>query len=148
MRAVPSKKHPRSLAARPRTGGFLLIEVLIALLIFMFGILGLIGLQASLTRATTDSKVRADAAYLASEMVGRLWSDTTNVANYDGSGCASTTLCAEWQSKVASALPSGSGSVAVSVDASGNAAVTVTITWAGPDKQTHTYTTSTNVVKA
>jgi type IV pilus assembly protein PilV len=129
-------------------GGIVLIEVLIALLIFMFGVLGLVGLQASLTRATTDSKVRADAAYLAGEMVARLWSDTTNVANYDGSNCASTTLCKEWQTKVTSSLPSGNGTVAVTVDSAGNAAVTVTVTWAGPDKQTHTYTTYTNVVKA
>jgi type IV pilus assembly protein PilV len=148
MRAIPAKKHRQSLATRRRMGGIVLIEVLIALLIFMFGVLGLVGLQASLTRATTDSKVRADAAYLAGEMVARLWSDTANLASYDGTGCASTSLCKEWQSKVTKSLPSGAGSVAVKVDSTGNAAVTVTITWAGPDKQTHSYTTSTNVVKA
>lgn len=145
MRATYSSKSGRRLAARQRMSGIVLIEVMIALLIFMFGVLGLVGLQAALTRSTTDSKVRADAAYLASEMVGRLWSDTTNVASYDASNCASTPLCKEWQAKVAASLPNGTGSVGVTVS-SGDAAATITITWIGPDKQTHTYTTNTNIV--
>jgi type IV pilus assembly protein PilV len=65
-----SPKAPRAQHAR----GIALIEVLVALLIFMLGVLGLVGLQASMTRAQTDSKVRADAAYLASELNGRMWS--------------------------------------------------------------------------
>jgi len=125
--------------------GVVLIEVMIALLIFMFGVLGLVGLQASLTRATTDSKVRADASYLASEMVGRLWSDTSNLSSYNGSSCASTDLCKEWQAKVAASLPKGAGSVKVD---SSTGDTTVTITWAGPDGQTHTYATSTTIAKA
>lgn len=127
-------------------GGVVLIEVMIALLIFMFGILGLVGLQASMTRATSDSKARADATYLASEMVGRLWSDMSNLSSYDSSKCTSTASCKEWQSKVAASLPNGVGSVGVTVGASGDAAATITVSWVGPDKQTHTYTTSTNIV--
>jgi type IV pilus assembly protein PilV len=125
--------------------GVVLIEVMIALLIFMFGVLGLVGLQASMTRATSDSKSRADATYLASEMVGRLWSDMSNLSSYNGASCASTALCKEWQTKVASSLPGGAGSVAITFD-SGNAIATVTVSWAGPDQQTHTYATSTNIV--
>jgi len=125
--------------------GVVLIEVMIALLIFMFGVLGLVGLQASVTRAQTDSKVPADASYLAGERVGRLWSDIGNLANYNGSSCASTALCKEWQSKVAADLPNGSGSVTVDTS-SGD--VTVSISWSGPDGQTHTYSTHTTVVKA
>jgi type IV pilus assembly protein PilV len=146
MRTIPATRSGRRLAVRQHLGGFVLIEVMIALLIFMFGVLGLVGLQASLTRATTDSKARADAAYLASEMVGRLWSDSGNLTAYNGSSCASTAACSEWQSKVAAGLPGGTGSVAVTVDAAGNRTETVTVTWVGPDKQTHTYATSTNIV--
>jgi hypothetical protein len=43
-------------------------------------------------------------------------------------------------------LPGGTGSVTVSVDASGNRTETVTVTWIGPDKLTHTFVTSTNIV--
>ena len=144
MRAISSTRSGRPPAARLYSNGVILIEVMIALLIFMFGVLGLVGLQASLTRATTDSKVRADAAYLASEMVGRLWSALTNVASYDSGTCATTPLCKEWQDKVAATLPKGAGSV--TIGSSGDAAITVT--WAGPDGQTHTYTTHSTFVKA
>lgn len=115
------------------------------MLIFMVGVLGLVGLQGSMTRAQTESKVRADATYLASEVIGRMWSDLPNVATYGGSGCAAQARCLEWQSKVASSLPGGTG--AVTVDAStGN--VAVTITWTMPGGDTHQYVTQTTVAKA
>ncbi len=142
MRTIPSTRSGRRLAGR-RVDGFVLIEVMIALLIFMFGILGLIGLQVSMTRATSDSKARADATYLASEMVGRLWSDMSNIAQYDSSKCSSTAACKEWQAKVAAALPQGSGTV--TIDASAVIA-TIVITWTGPDQLKHTYTTNTAIV--
>jgi type IV pilus assembly protein PilV len=126
-------------------GGVVLIEVMIALLIFMFGVLGLVGLQASVTRATSDSKFRADASYLAGEMQGRLWSDLNNLSSYNGSSCSSTSLCKEWQTKVAALLPQGSGSVTVN-STTGDA--TIAISWTGPDGVQHTYTTNTTIVKA
>jgi type IV pilus assembly protein PilV len=133
------KRFPHPTAAK----GFVLIEVMVALLIFMLGVLGMVGLQAALTRSASDSKVRADAAYLASEMVGRLWSDIKNVSTYNS--CASTALCKEWQSKVAASLPNGTGAVSVTMNGS-DAAVTITIGWTGPDQQPHQYATSTNIV--
>lgn len=140
--------HPRYTPLRSRARraarGIALLEVLVAILIFMLGVLGLIGLQGAMTRAQTESKVRADAAYLASELVGRLWSDLTNMAAYNGSGCASQARCKEWQDKVAVGLPGGTGSVAV--DAS-TGDVQVTVTWTMPDGQAHKYVTSTTVVK-
>ncbi len=141
MRPLSSTRSGRRPAARPRVSGFVLIEVMIALLIFMFGILGLVGLQASMTRATSDSKARADATYLASEMVGRLWSDMNNLSSYDSTHCASTDLCKEWQAKVANMLPNGTGTVTI-----GAGFATIAISWVGPDKQTHTYTTNTTIV--
>jgi type IV pilus assembly protein PilV len=123
--------------------GVVLIEVMVAMLIFMFGVLGMVGLQASVTRAQTDSKVRADAAYLASDMVGRLWSDRTHLGSYDSSVCSSTQFCKDWQSKVTSSLPNGASVVTVNA-ASGN--VTISISWTGPDGQTHQYVTNTTIV--
>jgi type IV pilus assembly protein PilV len=123
--------------------GVVLIEVLVAMLIFMFGVLGIVGLQASVTRAQTDSKVRADASYLASDIMGRLWSDRKHLGNYDSTHCSATAFCKDWQDKVASSLPNG-GSV-VTVDAvSGN--VTIAISWTGPDGQLHQYVTNTTIV--
>jgi len=141
-------RFPATRRARPRPGdsrGVVLIEVLVALLLFMLGVLGMVGLQGSMTRAQTDSKVRADAAYLASELIGRMWSDLTNVATYDGSGCATQVRCKEWQDKVASGLPRGIG--AVTVDAT-TGDVSVTITWTMPGGEAHQYVTQTTIAKA
>ena len=123
----------------------MLIEVLVALLIFMLGVLGLVGLQGSMTRAQTESKLRADATYLASEVVGRMWSDLNNLASYHGSSCASLDRCKEWQSKVASGLPGGSGTITLDVPTGD---VTVEIDWTLPSGETHKYVTSTTVAKA
>jgi type IV pilus assembly protein PilV len=131
--------------SRSRQGGIAMIEVLVALLIFMLGVLGLVGLQGSMTRAQTESKFRADAAYLASEAIGRMWSNLSSVASYDGSGCASVARCKEWQDKVTATLPQGTGAVTLDA-ASGDA--TVTVSWTSPGGETHKYVTSTTVAKA
>jgi type IV pilus assembly protein PilV len=63
--------------ARQQTGS-MLIEVLIALLIFSVGILGIVGLQASAVMATSDAKYRSEAGLLANELIGKMWvSDRT-----------------------------------------------------------------------
>ena len=59
-----------------RTGkqsGAMLIEVLIAILIFSVGILGIVGLHASTVKASTDAKYRSEASLLANELIGRMW---------------------------------------------------------------------------
>lgn len=128
-----------------RQGGIAMIEVLVAMLIFMLGVLGLVGLQGSMTRAQTESKFRADAAYLANEAIGRMWSNLSSIASYDGGGCASVARCKEWQDKVNASLPQGAGAVAL--DASTGDA-TITVSWTSPGGETHKYVTSTSVAKA
>lgn len=54
--------------------GIMLLEALIAILVFSLGILGIIGLQASAVNVARDAKYRADAALLANELVGQMWS--------------------------------------------------------------------------
>ncbi len=56
-----------------RQTGSMLIEVLIAILIFSVGILGIVGLQASVVTASTDAKYRSEAALLANELIGQMW---------------------------------------------------------------------------
>lgn len=142
QRSSPRTRPP--LVRASRVQGIALIEVLVALLIFMLGVLGLIGLQSSMTRAQTDAKARADAAYLASELMGRMWADLNNLASYNGTGCASQTRCLEWQNKVAVNLPSGVGAVTYD-GGSGN--VTITVTWTMPSGDSHRYVTNTTVAK-
>lgn len=136
--------NPRQRAAHQQRG-VAIIEALVSMLLFSLGVLALVGLQGSMVRAQTDAKVRADAAYLASEVVGKMWSDLQNIAQYNGTACAEQTRCKEWQDKVASLLPNGSG--AVTVDTSTND-VTVTIGWDSPDQSAHRYVTHTTIVAA
>jgi type IV pilus assembly protein PilV len=61
-----------------RQSGMMLIEALIAILIFSVGILGLVGLQATAVKVSGDAKYRSEAALLANEVIGKMWtSDRT-----------------------------------------------------------------------
>jgi type IV pilus assembly protein PilV len=124
--------------------GFVLIEVMISVVIFAIGVIALVGLQFAMTRAQTESKVRADAANLAGELIGIIWADSANLAGYNGTGCASTPQCANWTSKVALTLPSGTPTISANAT---SGLVSLTLRWTPPGSSTHTYETSTLVVR-
>src|SRR6266850_2797501 len=86
---------------RAREEGVMLIEALIAILIFSIGILAVVGMQATAIKNVTESKSRSEAAFLAEELMAQMWIDqnistgavqvnTSNVTvanyNYGGSG--------------------------------------------------------------
>jgi type IV pilus assembly protein PilV len=62
-------------AIKNTQGGAVLLEALIAVLIFSFGILAISGLQAAMVKNTTDSNYRAEANYLVQQQVGRMWAN-------------------------------------------------------------------------
>jgi type IV pilus assembly protein PilV len=75
---------------RAQSGAYLL-EALIGILIFSFGILGIVGLQAQAIRFTNDAEIRAEAMYLANSLISQMWTDNPAViqANYSSpSGAA------------------------------------------------------------
>jgi type IV pilus assembly protein PilV len=131
-----NNKRCRRCSAR----GFMLIEAMVALLIFAFGVLGLVGLQAAMTKAQSTAKFRADAAFLAQQVVGTMWADAPNIANYASANCAGYARCNSWATKVASTLPAGTAAVTVAASD-----VTVAITWTQPNEGSHTYTTRTTI---
>jgi len=132
----------RRVSSRPALSkGVALLEALVGILILAVGILGLVGLQLSMTRAQTSGKFRSDAGYLASELVGAMWGDFANLNQYTIAGCAANARCTNWTAKVAKVLPGGTGTVAT--DISGN--TTITISWSVPGEGAHQYTTTTNV---
>lgn len=130
---------PPPARSRRHARGAMLIEVLVAILIFSIGVMALVGLQAQMTHAQSAAKSRADATYLANELIGVMWSDTTNLGSYDA--CASYARCSEWQDKVANSLPKGAGSIDV-VDAT-TGEVTITVRWTSPSDGDHQYVTTT-----
>ncbi len=103
-----------------RQGGIALLEVLVAVLLFSLGILGLIGLQARAIGFSVDAEDRNRAALLANEIATQMWLQKTASVNLDA-----------WKLRVADplagGLPEGEGNVVVA----GNVA-DVTITWRPP----------------
>src|SRR5258707_549353 len=91
---------------RQQSGSFLL-EALIGILIFAFGVLGIVGLQAHSLRVTNESQYRAEAAYLANAVMSEMWTDDYQVlkANYDdaGGGAGYTKFKNDVKSKLAAA---------------------------------------------
>jgi type IV pilus assembly protein PilV len=63
---------------RAQSGAYLL-EALIGILIFSFGILGIVGLQAQAIRFTNDAEIRAEATYLANSLISQMWTDNPAV---------------------------------------------------------------------
>lgn len=51
--------------------GVILLEALLAILIFSLGILALVGLQAAAVKQSADAKYRTEAALLANEVIDR-----------------------------------------------------------------------------
>jgi type IV pilus assembly protein PilV len=60
--------------------GIVLLEALIAILLFSMGILALVGLQANMAKNTTGTKFRGDASYIAQQRIGALWADPANAS--------------------------------------------------------------------
>jgi type IV pilus assembly protein PilV len=59
-----------------------LVEALVSILIFSFGILGLIGLEASAINSSVDSEDRNRASLFASDIASAMWlADTVDPAN-------------------------------------------------------------------
>jgi type IV pilus assembly protein PilV len=121
--------------------GLSLLEGLISILIFSFGLLGLVGLQAASIRNSADANYRADATFLANQMIGQMWADRGALASYAHGGAAGSAPCTSgalsananvtaWTSRIAQFLPGASASVQ-QIAIAGNAA-TVTVCWRGP----------------
>lgn len=128
---------------RKTQSGIMLLEALIAILIFSIGILGIVGMQASTIKASRDGKFRADANLLANELIGEMWvsarDGATLQANFATGGAAYTA----WATRVAAALPGitttvNQPTVVVTPGTIGPPAtastVAVTVTWQAPNE--------------
>lgn len=103
-----SLRNPRSLA---RQRGSFLLEALISVLIVAFGVLGLIGLQARAIQNVDDAQYRAEAAYLASALIGQMWTanQANLVADFDWNGGAGVGIpYTEFKTWVGQRLPGAS----------------------------------------
>lgn len=133
--------------------GSMLLEAFIAILLFSTGILGLMGLQAVSLKNTADAKYRAEASYLANQIIGQMWADSpgtlgsyahnpgttpNTTCTFTGAGSANANVLA-WLGNastpgtVAGNLP-GATAARQQIFIGANNLVTVTICWQTPSE--------------
>lgn len=111
-----------------RQAGLTLIEVLVAILIFSFGLLGFVGLQARAIQFSVGAEDSNRASILANEMATQMV--LLQSANVNNPAVAAEIV--RWQARAASSatlgLPNVSASASSVANGVGNIA-TLTITW-------------------
>lgn len=66
-------QSPDTSRIRQAQAGVMLLEALIAILIFSLGILSLVALQATSMQLASDARYRTDAGLLANKLLGQMW---------------------------------------------------------------------------
>ncbi|ADE12312.1 type IV pilus modification PilV family protein [Sideroxydans lithotrophicus] len=139
-----------------RQRGVMLLEALIAILIFSIGILAIVALQANSIKLASDSKYRSDANLLANRLIGEMWlaHSAPNFATAYQTGGASYTA---WANTVAATLPTtGASAPTVTIvpftaaASTPSNAVTINVFWTVPGENTgtatgHQYSTLTQI---
>jgi len=104
-----------------------MIEVLVSILLFSLGILGLVGLQASAIQFSVEADMRNRAALIANEVSTAMWLSNSTVVDTEAGSPS-------WKSRVAAELPAGTITVtAVSAATMPNSA-DIHITWKPPQR--------------
>jgi type IV pilus assembly protein PilV len=120
----------QSLPLKSPQQGAVLIEALVAILIFSLGVLAIVGLQGNMIKNVADSKYRSEASYIAQSRIAQMWADPANLPSY-----------IETATPIA-VLPGGTRTVTTPVAGQ----YTVTVTWLQPGTATtHNYSTTARI---
>lgn len=118
-----------------RQRGVLLLEGLLAILIFSLGVLGMIGLQATAIKQSSAAKYRTDASLMANQLIGQMWASnrdpTVLKANFESPAGAGYT---SWKNDVANALPGVTSTSNLPTVAITNNVATITLFWKMPNE--------------
>lgn len=113
--------------------GSVILESLIAILIFSMGILGIVGLQAASIKNMAGAKYRTDASLLANRVIGQMWTSDKATATLQSNFVSpSGALYLTWASSVQGALPGVTGAAMPTIAIDGNNEATITIKWQSP----------------
>jgi len=104
--------------------GFYTIEALVSLVIFMTGILGVVGMQASAIGNNSNATYRAEASFLADAIIAEMWTDRNNLTSYASGTATSYTA---WLTEVNTRLPGSSANPPI-ITVAGQT-VSVTVRW-------------------
>ena len=135
-------------------GGGGLIEALISLVTISIGILGMIGMQAALLAENGESRVRMQAGFFATSILGMAAANPENVGCFivnstQTVACSSTdaaTQAANWSTQVSDALPGSAAVPPLVAYDNTNGQLTVTLRWRmRGDTTVHNYIATTQV---
>lgn len=132
--------------------GSAMVEGLTAVTVFSIGMLGVIGLQASVLENNAQAQFRAEASYLAEEVIGLATADAANAGCYALNPASATCSNAfaqqaaqEWAARVQSSLP-GADEMQPNVTYAPDGTFTVTIQWKRQSDDTwNNYVSTTNI---
>lgn len=120
-------------APPPRSqAGIMLLEAMIAILIFSFGVLAVVGMQAHAVQDMGQAKFRSDASFLANQLVADMWTNTKNAADYQWTSGSPPALLDNWADQVFAALPGSSEHTPTIEWDDATRQVTITIRWLTP----------------
>jgi type IV pilus assembly protein PilV len=145
-----------------RQDGVMLIEALIAILIFSLGVLGIVGLQATMTSSVAESKYRTEASFFANRLLGEMAasdrSSATAMATYQS---PAGLRYKDWYNDIQNAsaangllgLPGAAANPpTVSIQQATNITgqptrhdVTVTVFWQSPGQPLHQHVVTTSI---
>jgi type IV pilus assembly protein PilV len=113
----------RMTSHRRAARGISLIEVLVVLVLFSFGLIGMVGLQARALQTSVGAEDSARASLLVNDLASRMWGARSIMLD--------AAVVEDWNDRVADTtqggLPNGEGTVTVA----GNVA-TIRVTWRAP----------------
>lgn len=104
--------------------GSVLIEAMVALVIFSMGVLALVGLQSAMIKNSSDNRYRAEAQLIAQTHIANMMAYGGDAANY---------ITQVDKNKIKSQLPNGT----LTFSALTNTMVTVTVGWQVPGGNPH-----------
>lgn len=104
--------------------GSVLIEAMVALVIFSMGVLALVGLQSAMIKNSSDNRYRAEAQLIAQTHIANMMAYGANAANY---------ITQVDKDKIKTQLPNGT----LAFSALTNSMVTVTVGWQVPGGNRH-----------
>lgn len=116
-----------------RQEGSVLLEGLIAIVIFSLGILALVGLQSASMRATTASKDRVDASLIANQRIAKMWVNWKNLNTYAENNVDISSECDLPNAKRTTKIDPGN-------------IVTVTVSWQSPGGAQNNFVSSAQII--